>query len=63
MIEYLTSELFLGFGLAGVGLASAIVSVVVYLINRSPPNEVDLEKAIREAPYERLHNSLKIKAN
>lgn len=58
MFENLTMEVILGAGIAGVSALALLVSLVRLRTSRHGKSEVDIEAAVREAPYQRLHDIL-----
>lgn len=61
MFETLTTEVILGSGIAGVSALALIGSLVLLRAPRHEKSKVDVEAAVKDAPYHRLHNVLPVK--
>lgn len=61
MFETLTTEIILTSGIAGVSALALIGSIVMMRSPRQQKSEIDIEEAVRNAPYHRLHNVLPVK--
>lgn len=61
MFETLTTEVILSSGIAGVSALALVGSLVMLRAPRHEKPEVDIEAAVRDAPYHRLHNVLPVK--
>jgi len=62
MFDALTTEIILSSGIAGVSALALVGSLVMFRTPRRKKSEVDIEAAVRDAPYHRLHNVLPLKA-
>lgn len=63
MFETLTTEIILGSGIAGVSVLALVGSLVMIRTPQPKKSEVDIEAAVRDAPYHRLHNVLHVETN
>lgn len=58
MFETLTTEFLVGGGLLCVSVLAAAGGVAMLRDPRPEPRKIDVEAAVRSAPYHRLHNVL-----
>lgn len=61
MFGTLIMEVILGAGIAGVSALALLVSLARLRTPRHGKSEVDIEAAVREAPYHRLRDILSVK--
>lgn len=58
MIQSLTTEMLVSGGLLGVSALVMAGGISMMLRPRPEPRKIDIEAAVRKAPYHRLHNVL-----
>jgi len=63
MFETLTTEVILSSGTACVSAIALVGSLVMLRAPRHKKSAVDIEAAVRDAPYHRLHNVLPVKGS
>lgn len=61
MFETLTTEVILSSGIASVSALALVGSLVMLRAPRRKKSDVDIEAAVKDAPYYRLHNVLPLK--